>query len=142
VGTLRHFGLDIELSGTQGPGQGPARVEIEPGLDIPDNNPTGVSSTISIDRQGLAQGVKVGVDITHTYIGDLRAELTSPSGKKAVLHNRTGEEDDNLITTYDSSSPVLAGMLGQDMKGDWTLKVIDLAGRDVGKLNKWSLELI
>ncbi len=143
LGTLRHWGLDIELAGTTGAGtQSPVKAETEPGLDIPDNEPGGVNSTISIDQPGTTQGIKIGVDITHTYIGDLRLELLSPSGKKAVLHNREGEDRDNLIATYDSSSPALSGMLGQEMKGNWTLKVADLAGQDVGKFNKWSLELL
>jgi subtilisin-like proprotein convertase family protein len=42
---------------------------------------------------------------------------------------------------YDSKSKAsLVPLLGQSIKGKWTLKVRDLASRDTGKLNKWSLE--
>ena len=109
---------------------------------IPDNDPTGVSSAIAIDQSGIARGIKVGVDITHTFIGDLRVELVAPSGQQTILHNRRGGSQDNLITTYDSAStPALATLVGQSIEGNWVLRVTDLAGRDVGKLNQWSLEL-
>ena len=84
----------------------------------------------------------MGIDITHTYIGDLRVELVAPSGRQAILHNRLGGGQDNLITTYDSTSTAaLATLVGQEIQGSWVLRVTDLAGRDVGKLNKWSVEL-
>jgi subtilisin-like proprotein convertase family protein len=87
--------------------------------------------------------MKVSLDITHTYIGDLKIELVSPSGRGAILHSRLGGGQDNLVMTYDSTLPssALAPLIGQSMKGDWVLRMIDLAGQDVGKLNKWSLEL-
>jgi subtilisin-like proprotein convertase family protein len=28
-----------------------------------------------------------------------------------------------------------------DVKGDWKLKVVDLAGQDVGTLNEWRLDI-
>ena len=37
--------------------------------------------------------------------------------------------------------PALATLVGQEMKGNWTLKASDLVGQDVGKLNKWNLEI-
>jgi subtilisin-like proprotein convertase family protein len=44
--------------------------------------------------------------------------------------------------TYDSEfTAALAALAGQSVKGNWVLRVTDLAGRDVGKLNKWSLKL-
>ncbi len=138
VGTLRRWGLDIGLE----PALQVIRGEAVPALTIPDNDPTGVNSVIAISQSGTLQGIKVSVDITHTYIGDLRVELVAPSGQQAILHNRTGGSQDNLITTYDSiSTPTLAISVGQSIEGNWLLRVTDLAGRDIGKLNKWSVEL-
>jgi M6 family metalloprotease-like protein len=109
---------------------------------IPDNDPTGVSSTIAISQTGVLQHIRVGVDITHTYIGDLIMELAAPSGQQVRLHNRTGAGSDNLITTYDSATATaLAPLLGRLVQGDWVLTVYDVAGQDVGKLNRWGLEL-
>jgi subtilisin-like proprotein convertase family protein len=38
--------------------------------------------------------------------------------------------------------PELKALEGEQAQGEWTLQVVDLAGRDIGKLHKWSLELI
>ena len=118
------------------------RREASPTLAIPDANPVGVSSVLAIAASGTVAQIKVGVDITHTYIGDLRVELRSPAGRRAVLHAQLGGCADNLVTTYDSASPgVLASMVGQPMQGDWMLSVADRVGQDVGTLNKWRIEL-
>ncbi len=138
TGTLRHWALDLNASIAKQP----ARGEVTPGLSIPDNNTNGVSSAIAIAESGKIQSLLVGVDITHTYIGDLKVELTSPAGSRVVLWNRTGSGQDNLITTFDPVSvPALATLAGQEMKGKWTLKVSDMEGQDVGKLNKWNIEI-
>jgi subtilisin-like proprotein convertase family protein len=137
VGQVRRWNLEIGLgSATM------ARGEMNPAVTIPDNNPTGVSSTIALTQTGTARAIKANVDITHTFIGDLRVELLAPSGQRAVLHDRAGGGQDNLITTYDSTATAaLMPLVGQAVQGNWVLRVTDLAGRDVGKLNKWSLEI-
>ena len=138
TGTLRRWELDMDLEASTQVVQG----EASPGVTIPDNDSTGVSSSISIAQSGNAQGLVVSVDITHTYIGDLRVELTAPSGQQAVLHDQSGFGEDNLIRTYDSVSvPALAGLIGESIQGTWQLRVADLLGQDIGKFNHWSLEL-
>jgi len=138
IGTLRRWGLEIGLD----TGAGVVRGEASPGLTIPDNDPAGVSSTIAISQSGTGQALKVSVDISHTFVGDLRVELVGPSGQAAVLHNQAGGPQDNLIALFDSAStPAMGPLVGQSMQGDWILRVVDLVGLDVGKLNRWSLEL-
>lgn len=138
VGTLRRWSLEMNLEATTQT----VHQEAAPGLAIPDNVPAGVSSSVTIGQAGTAKGVKVSVDITHTFIGDLRVELVAPSGQQALLHDQSGGSADNLIRTFDSvSSPALAALIGQTTQGDWTLRVKDLAAQDVGKLNLWSLDL-
>jgi subtilisin-like proprotein convertase family protein len=113
-----------------------------PDLLIPDNNPEGSTSAITVSRHGEVAGITVKLSITHTYIGDLQVNLVAPGRNKAVLHNRTGETADDLIATYHSeTTSTLTTLLGGPSQGDWTLEVKDLAGRDVGRLNEWSLEL-
>ena len=91
---------------------------------------------------GRSRRIKVGVDIEHTWIGDLRVTLTSPGGRTAVLHARLGGSRDDLVATYDSASPgVLGDMIGQPAQGDWVLGVVDLARRDEGTLKRWTIEL-
>ena len=116
--------------------------EASPALAIPDADPVGVASVLAITASGTVAQIKVGVDITHTFVGDLSVELRSPAGRRAVLHAQLGGGADNLVTTYDSASPgVLASMVGQPMQGDWMLSVADRVGQDVGTLNKWRIEL-
>jgi subtilisin-like proprotein convertase family protein/subtilisin family serine protease len=113
-----------------------------PALDIPDNDPAGVRDTITFSESLDLSAIKVLVDISHTYIGDLRLTLTAPSGAAAVLHNRSGGNADNLQRTFDLAAvPGLSVLLEQSIQGDWSLHVQDLAKRDVGRLNRWELVL-
>jgi len=113
-----------------------------PGVTIPDNLPAGVTSSVSIDGDGLVGRITVGVDVAHPYRGDLVVTLVSPTGRRAVLHSRLGGAQDNLIASFDSASPgTLTDMLGQPVRGAWSLTVVDRARRDVGTFNSWRLEL-
>jgi len=140
TGTLNRWSLDLEVEA----GATTASGEASPRAAIPDNNATGVSSNIAITRAGLVGQLKVAVDITHTFIGDLRITLTSPGGRNVVLHSQLGAGQDNLVVTYDSAAPLspLSALLGQAMQGNWTLRVVDAAAVDVGTLNKWSLAIV
>lgn len=116
--------------------------ESAPGLAIPDNASAGISNSIAISQAGTVKGLKVSVDITHSFIGDLKVELVAPSGQQVLLHDRAGGSDDNLIRSFDSvTSPGLVTLVGQQSQGNWNLRVRDLAAQDVGKLNRWSLDL-
>jgi len=109
---------------------------------IQDNSPTGLVNTILLDQEGKVKRLVVEVDISHSNISILRVELISPGGKRAILHNRTGIGKKDLHKSYDSKSKAsLVALLGQSIKGKWALKIRDLASRDKGKLNKWSLEV-
>jgi subtilisin-like proprotein convertase family protein len=81
-------------------------------------------------------GVEVSVDISHTWIGDLRVSLRSPAGSEVILHDGTGGSDDNLVRTYTTANtPSLAALAGQPAGGSWRLKVVDRDAQDLGKLN-------
>jgi extracellular elastinolytic metalloproteinase len=137
-GTLRRWSLIMKLAAAAQPVRG----EAVPGLSIPDNHPAGISSSIAITSSGTVHQIRVSVDITHTYIGDLRVTLIAPGGERALLHDRFGGSADNLIRSYDSlTSAVLHTFIGWPVGGNWTLQVADLAGVDIGKLNRWQLEI-
>ena len=140
VGTLNRWSLDLTLEA----GAAPASGEASTVLSIPDNHPAGVSSAIAIARAGTVGQLKVAIDITHSYIGDLRIELVSPAGRSVVLHSQLGGGQDNLVVSYDSAAPLspLSQLTGQAMQGNWTLRVVDTAPVDVGSLNKWSLAIV
>ncbi|MEJ7599196.1 MAG: S8 family serine peptidase [Kofleriaceae bacterium] len=107
-------------------------------IAIPDNNPTGITSTINVQQPIQIEEVQVQLDITHTFIGDLVVTLTSPTGTTVTLHNRTGGGTDNIHQLY--TLPV--EFIGESAQGDWTLNVADLAGVDVGTLDSWVLHII
>ena len=117
-------------------------VEDAPGLAIPDNRAAGITRTLAVAEAGQIAAIAVALDITHTYIGDLRVTLRSPAGTEVVLHSRSGGSTDNLRATYASADvAALQTLADESAKGDWTLQVQDLAARDVGKLNRWSLDI-
>jgi extracellular elastinolytic metalloproteinase len=136
TGRLRSWGMELEVEPNTQVLQG----EAAPGLTIPDKDPAGVNSAVTLTGAGAVKAVQLDVDITHTYIGDLVVAVLSPNGKSAMLHNRAGGGQDNLIVSYTvENAPALAQFTGDPAQGSWTLMISDLAGRDVGKLNRWSI---
>ena len=86
--------------------------------------------------------IAVDVDITHTWIGDLRVALASPDGHEVVLHAREGRSDDDILQTFTVENEVdLRSFVGRPATGDWQLSVSDHARRDVGKLNRWAMTI-
>lgn len=141
-GIVADFKQPSESPGPTPPTSSSLRVEATPNVPIPDNQPVGVTSTLTISQSGKIARLAVSVDIEHTYIGDLQVILTSPGGATAILHNRGGGGTDNLVKSYKSeNTPSLASFIGQQAQGNWTLKVVDLSRLDLGTLRKWSLEL-
>jgi subtilisin-like proprotein convertase family protein len=117
---------------------------VQPNLAIPDNNATGVTSSLTVATGGEITWARVYIDLTHTYIGDLRVRLTSPAGTSIMLHDRSGSSSDDILGWYpDDLTPAgdLAAFLGEDMAGTWTLTVSDHAGWDTGTLVEWCLNL-
>ncbi|WP_444995235.1 M14 family zinc carboxypeptidase [Aliikangiella sp. IMCC44359] len=102
-------------------------------VDIPDNNSTGVSSSINVTRSGASGSVTVEVDIVHTYIGDLIVDLVAPDGTIKNLHNRSGGSSNNINKTYVTDFGTV------ESKGNWQLKVRDRANRDVGYIDRVKL---
>jgi subtilisin-like proprotein convertase family protein/subtilisin family serine protease len=108
-------------------------------LDIPDVGAP-VTSQIEVGDDGKINDIRVHVDITHTYIGDLRIDLIAPGQAAISLHNRAGGATDNLVRTFSvSTTPALRPLLGKAIRGNWQLRVKDDAGLDVGRLNEWKL---
>jgi subtilisin-like proprotein convertase family protein len=117
-----------------------------PGMSIPDYTPAGVYSTLTFPEGVAITDVEVYVDITHTYIGDLIVELTSPEGTTVRLHDRSGGSAANLVGWYDSELSVdgpgaLSDYVTESSSGEWTLWVSDNASYDTGVLNQWCVEV-
>lgn len=111
-------------------------------LLIPDYDPEGISSKIELIQTGRVKAIKVGLDIIHTYVGDLRVELEAPSGKKAILREPTGIQQEDLQETYSSdSTQALEDLAGEPVAGDWKLNIQDELRHDTGRLNWWNIEI-
>lgn len=104
-------------------------------VNIPDNNSTGATSTITVSgRSGNGQAsTPVTVAIVHPYIGDLVVDLIAPDGSVYNIHNRTGGSADNINKT------VNVNLSGEALNGAWKLRARDLAAQDVGRIDSWSI---
>ncbi|MFE0641029.1 S8 family serine peptidase [Streptomyces sp. NPDC058877] len=99
------------------------------------DNSTSYSSIAVTGLAGNAPSdLKVGVDIKHTWRGDLVIDLIAPDGTVRNLKTSSSRDSaDNVITTYtvDASSEVA--------NGTWQLRVRDVASGDTGYIDSWSL---
>ena len=108
-----------------------------PHQQIPDVG-TAIESSIDLTDSGTIADLRIRVDITHTYISDLRVDLVAPDGTAVVLHNHSGGSSDNLARTYSVEEvPALRPLIGRRVRGTWRLRVRDTARFDVGRLNEW-----
>jgi len=101
----------------------------------------------------------VEIDITHTFDGDLEIELVSPAGTALMLSDNNGGAGDNYIDTVfmDGGADINTGSApftgtfeaeggtfaatydGEDVNGDWTLRVTDTFGGDDGTLDSFCI---
>ena len=116
---------------------------------ISDSVPTTIENTINMPGSCLAGGVDVDVDILHAWRGDLRIELDHPTlGTFVLAYEDTGDSVPNIQGNYPNSWPMTLGdsldpMLGVDLQGDWTLRVIDTyPSSDGGIWQTWTLNAI
>ncbi|HTE19231.1 MAG TPA: proprotein convertase P-domain-containing protein, partial [Armatimonadota bacterium] len=101
-------------------------------------------SVLQVAESKTLRSVKVGVDITHTWRGDLVVSLIHPDGTTVKLHNRAGGNAQDLVTTYPSPTrpaEALTAFDGKPSQGAWRLRVEDQAQGDFGTLNGWSLTM-
>ncbi|MDI3403578.1 S8 family peptidase [Streptomyces cavernicola] len=126
--------LNVGSGDTTPPPTGP---RFENTTDYPINDNATVDSPLSVT--GVAgnapAALQVSVNITHTYIGDLRVQLVAPDGSAYTLKDYgTGGSADNINTTYTvDASAETAG-------GTWKLRVSDNASFDTGKIDSWALQ--
>ena len=132
-------------------------------INIPDNDPAGITSQIEITEDLLVETIKVKInDLRHSFLGDLDVSLESPSGTVVELLSGTCDGSENIenaifddfggeidcvfppaagISGVIKPLQPLAGFSGESSLGKWTLKVVDRFDRDVGSLEDWSLEI-
>ncbi|MGW0863493.1 MULTISPECIES: S8 family serine peptidase [Streptomyces] len=101
---------------------------------VPDNG-AAIESPISVTgRSGNApSALQVGVDITHTYRGDLVIDLVAPDGSTYRLKSAASDSADDVRTTYTVNAS------SETANGTWKLRVQDTSAQDTGTLNNWKL---
>jgi subtilisin-like proprotein convertase family protein/uncharacterized protein YvpB len=137
-------------------------------ISIPDNNSAGINDDISISDPRLLVNVRLYLDISHTYVGDLKVTLTNlTTAQKITVIDRPGSPpygcgnsdivtilDDSAIQPADeqcASAPhaisgiylptqILGTFSGNSVQGTWRLNVSDQYINDTGYLNHWCLE--
>ena len=115
-----------------------------PGLAIPDGDEDGATTSLTIATGIEIDRVEVGLNLTHSWIGDLQIVLTSPDDTRSTLVNRpglgelseNGADQDNIVFSFSTVQD-----WGESGQGVWTLTIRDLAGGDTGVLNSWNLRL-
>ncbi|EME62071.1 S8 family serine peptidase [Amycolatopsis decaplanina] len=145
---------------------------------IPDSNPIGATVPITVSGVGRASKLTFSVDgatcntdetsttvgINHSYVGDLVGTLTSPSGAKATMFQRSGGSGNNLCQvvftddaatafrsvtsanapftgTYKPAQPLGGLTTGTMADGTWKFTVVDVAGGDTGSIRSVSLHI-
>lgn len=107
---------------------------------IPDDDLNGVVSTIEVNETGTVQGIKVNLDLRHTYRGDLTIELRHGGLSFSVFNGSdvaNGSDDDVIL-----DGKTIKGFEGSNLSGDWELFVVDSAGADVGRIVEWGIDFV
>ncbi|QNQ38677.1 S8 family peptidase [Streptomyces sp. CB00271] len=105
------------------------------GYAINDNATVEAPVTVTGVTGNAPAALSVPVNISHTYIGDLKIDLVAPDGSVYNLKAYgSGGSSDNVVTTYtvNASSEVA--------NGTWKLRVSDNANADTGRINSWALQ--
>jgi subtilisin family serine protease len=105
-------------------------------VTIPDAGPAAESPIAVTGVSGKApSGLKVAVDITHSYRGDLIIDLVAPDGSVYRLKNFSFFD-----AAADVKSTFTVNASSETANGTWKLRVRDMARNDTGMINKWALD--
>ncbi|MFD0275331.1 S8 family serine peptidase [Kitasatospora sp. NPDC127111] len=114
----------------------PAGKYFENLTDVAITDNTTVESPITVTGvSGNAPAtLKVGVDIKHTYRGDLVVSLVAPDGTVRLLEDfPDSDSTDDVAKTYTVNASANAA------NGTWKLRVKDGAAGDTGIIDAWNL---
>ncbi|MFF5633788.1 M28 family metallopeptidase [Streptomyces sp. NPDC012825] len=103
-------------------------------VSIPDNG-AAVTSTVNVTgvTGNAPSDLSVGVDIVHTYRGDLVVDLVAPDGSVYSLSNQSGGSADNIVQTFTVNAST------EVANGAWKLRVQDRGPADTGYINAFKL---
>jgi Zn-dependent metalloprotease len=117
-----------------GGGGGGTTVENTANVNIPDYGAAVTSSITVSGRTGNApSNLKVGVDIVHTWRGDLQIDLVAPDGSTYRLKNSGYDPAADVHETYTVNAS------SETANGTWKLRVQDQGQADTGYIDAWRL---
>jgi len=141
-------------------------------IAIPDNNETGTTVQMNLSDAGKIYDMNVRLEISHTWVGDLKIELANQqTGKSTLLLDRpgfpsseSGCSGDGIGVIFDdeitipaenqcsSGTTAIAGiylpieplsfMDNELIAGNWLLNVSDNSVGDSGKIKSWCIEAL
>ncbi|MFD4482689.1 S8 family peptidase [Streptomyces sp. NPDC058471] len=125
--------LYVGTGGTNPP-DGP-KFENTADYPISDNATTKSPLTVSGVAGNAPADLAVGVDIRHSYRGDLRVDLIAPDGSAYRIKNyNSNDSGQNVQGTFTVNASSEAA------DGTWKLRVSDNASEDTGYIDSWSLQ--
>jgi subtilisin-like proprotein convertase family protein len=126
--------------------------------------PATATLTMTVPADITIRDLDVGINLEHTWRGDLRIWLKSPLGTEVLLVDSNMDDyHDNYDVRLDDESPnvlndadddavappyydrtavpheALSSFDGENPYGDWTLSICDMWAGDTGTLNLWTL---
>jgi subtilisin-like proprotein convertase family protein len=137
-------------------------------IAIPDDNAGGTVSTLFVPVSGRIKDLNVRINsIDHSFVGDLKVELTSPDNSTTVrLIEHVGGPnnggDDLVDTVFDDEASTVIGSAGtaapytgsfrpqgdqlsrldgKEQQGTWKLRVSDRYENDTGSLLSWGVTI-
>ncbi|MGW0463523.1 M4 family metallopeptidase [Streptomyces tendae] len=115
------------------PGEG-TTFESTTNVNIPDYGSAVTSSLTVTGRAGNApSNLQVGVDIVHSWRGDLRIDLVAPDGSTYRLKNSGYDPAEDVHETYTVNAS------SESANGTWKLRVQDQGPADTGYIDAWRL---
>ncbi|WP_370665994.1 M4 family metallopeptidase [Streptomyces sp. IBSBF 2507] len=103
-------------------------------VNIPDYGSAVTSSLTVSGRTGNApSNLQVGVDIVHSWRGDLQIDLVAPDGSTYRLKNSGYDPAEDVHETYTVNAS------SESANGTWKLRVQDQGPADTGYIDGWRL---
>jgi len=119
-----------------------------PSLNLLDNTP--IESTVTITgstASGSTSSIEVTLDITHDRAAHLLIYLTSPSGTRVTLWDKSTQSVTNIVGNFPIDfipADDLSLLVSDNMNGDWVLHIEDVVAGTIikeGVLNKWGVRV-
>ncbi len=129
-------------------------------IAISSGSPNDYRSVLNLEESGTIVDLNIStLRGVHTWIEDLQIVLESPEGTRVTLLDEPCFSDENFDLQLDDESSLvelkcppddgriyrpaeaLAAFRGEEMQGQWTLRIRDTQFQDGGELQAWGIEV-